>query len=157
MDKFLITKTGYEKLKAEIKHLKDVERPKVIESIASAREMGDLSENAEYHSAREKQGHLEGTIAKLEDKVARAEIVDVSRLSGKKVQFGATVVLQDSETGRRVKYTIVSEYEADIDEGLISLSSPFAKSLIGKQEKEEVEINTPGGSRDYEILEVSFE
>ncbi|MFC1659042.1 transcription elongation factor GreA [Pseudomonadota bacterium] len=156
MDKILITNEGCEKLKNEIKHLKEVERPKVIEAIASAREMGDLSENAEYHSARERQGHLEATIIKLEDKLARSEVVDISRLSGKKVQFGATVVLQDINTEKKVTYKIVSEYEANIDDGLISLSSPVAKAVTGKDEGDEVEINTPGGTKDYEILKVEF-
>jgi len=156
MSNFLITKEGYEKLKREINYLKDVERPQVISAIASARELGDLSENAEYHSAREKQGHLEANILRLEDRLARAEIIDVSKLSGKKVIFGATVLLEDCNTENKVKYKIVGEYEADIDLNLISMNSPFAKAILGKNEGDEVEITTPGGVKDYEILEVSF-
>lgn len=155
MEKFLITKEGYQRLKGEIENLKNIERPKIIAQIASARELGDLKENAEYHSAREQQGFIEAQIADLESKFQRAEIIDVTALSGNKVKFGATVLLEE-DGGKKVKYKIVSEFEADIEKGLISSSSPFARALIGKDRGDYVEINTPGGTTDYEILEVSF-
>ena len=156
MEKFLITKQGFEKLKAEIKHLKEVERPNIIIAVATARELGDLKENAEYHSSREKQGMIEAKIANCEDKLARAEIVDVDALSGDTVRFGAKVKLGNIDNGKKVVYKIVSEYETDIENGQISNTSPVALALMGKQVKDEVEIKTPGGVIDYEILEISF-
>lgn len=156
MEKFQITKSGYEKLRAEIDNLKNVERPKIIAQIAAARELGDLRENAEYHSAKDKQGFIEAQIGDLEEKFSRAEVVDISKLSGNQVQFGATVTLEDSDSGRKVKYKIVSEFEANIDDGLISAISPVARSLIGKKVGDEVEIRTPGGLISYEILDVEF-
>jgi transcription elongation factor GreA len=155
MEKFLITKGGFEKLKAEITNLKNVERPKIIQAVATARELGDLKENAEYHAAREKQGMIEALIVNLEDKLSRAEVVDISKLSGDVVRFGATVKLE-SENGKIVSYKIVSEYEANIDLGLISNTSPVARALMGKEVGDDVEIKTPGGTINYEILEVGF-
>jgi transcription elongation factor GreA len=156
MEKFQITKAGYDKLKSELENLKNVERPNIIKQIAAARELGDLRENAEYHSAKDRQGFIEAQIADLEDKFARAEIVDISKLSGTKVKFGATVTLEDLDSGKKVSYKIVSEFEANIDEGLISAISPVARALLGKEVGEEVEIKTPGGMISYEILAVEF-
>ncbi len=155
MEKFLITKEGFTRLKAEIANLKNVERPKIIQAVATARELGDLKENAEYHAAREKQGMIEALIVNLEDKLSRAEVIDISSLSGDIVRFGAKVKLE-SDNSKVVTYKIVSEYEADIDSGLISNTSPVARALIGKEVGDVVEIKTPGGVIDYEILEVSF-
>ena len=156
MEKFPITVKGYAKLQEEIKHLKSVERPQVIQAIASARELGDLSENAEYHAAREKQGFLEGKIIDLEDKSARAEVIDVTKLSGSIVRFGATVNLIDEETDEKFVYSIVGDYEADISKGLISISSPIARGLIGKSQDESIEVSTPKGIRYYEIVKVDY-
>ncbi len=155
-EKFLITKEGYNKLKSEIENLKNVERPNIIQAVATARELGDLKENAEYHASRDKQGMIEATIANLEDKLARAEVVDVKSLSGDVVRFGATVKLENSDNNKIVVYKIVSEYEADIDNGFISNTSPVSKALMGKEVGDDVEIITPGGVVDYEILEISF-
>ncbi len=156
MEKFQITKSGYEKLKLEIDQLKNVERPNIIKQIAEARELGDLRENAEYHSAKDRQGFIEAQIADLEEKFSRAEVVDIAKLSGSKVQFGATVSLENSDNGKKVSYKIVSEFEANIDDGLISSISPVARALIGKEVGDEVEIQTPGGIINYEILELKF-
>ena len=155
-EKFLITKEGHTKLKAEIDDLKNVQRPNIIIAVATARELGDLKENAEYHSSRDKQSMIEAMIVNLEDKLARAELVDIASLSGDVVRFGATVELENYENGRKVTYKIVSEYEADIDSGLISNTSPVAMALMGKKVGEELEIKTPGGIVDYEILEICF-
>ncbi len=155
-EKFLITKEGYNKLKAEIENLKNVQRPNIIIAVATARELGDLKENAEYHSSREKQSMIEAMIANFEDKLARAELVDIASLSGDMVRFGATVKLENSENEKKVIYKIVSEYEADIDAGLISNTSPVAQALMGKKIGDEVEIKTPGGIVAYEILEIFF-
>lgn len=156
MEKFLITKEGFAKLKSEIENLKNVERPKIIKAIEVARELGDLKENAEYHASREKQGMIEAMIANLEDKFARSEVIDVASLSGDVVRFGATVKLENSDNGKIVLYKIVSEYEANIDDGLISNTSPVAKALMGKEVGDELEIRTPGGVISYEILEIKF-
>lgn len=156
MEKFQITAEGYQRLKSEIDNLKLVERPKIINAIATARELGDLKENAEYHSAREKQSFIEAMIADYEDKISRAEVIDITKLSGNKIQFGATVKLENLDDGRKVVYKIVSEFEANIDEGLISAISPVARSLMGKEVGDEVEIKTPGGVLNYEILEAKF-
>lgn len=156
MEKFQITKEGYQKLKSEIDNLKNVERPNTIKQIAAARELGDLKENAEYHSARDKQGFIEAQIADLEEKFSRAEVIDISKLSGDKIKFGATAKLENLDSGKKVTYKIVSEFEADIDEGLISSVSPVARALIGKEVGDEVEIKTPGGIINYEILEIKF-
>lgn len=156
MDKFQITNHGYAKLKADIENLKNIERPAIIKQIAAARELGDLKENAEYHTAKDRQGFIEGQIADLEDKFLRAEVVDVSKLSGTKIKFGATVKLENLDSGKEVTYKIVSEFEANIDEGLISSMSPVARALINKEVGDDVEINTPGGVINYEILEIKF-
>lgn len=156
MEKFLITKQGYEALKSAIDNLKNIERPKIIKQIAEARELGDLKENAEYHSAKDKQGLIEAQISDLESKFLVAEVVDVTKLSGSVVQFGTTLELENLDNEKIVKYKIVSEFEADIDQGLISNTSPVAKALLGKEEGDEVEIRTPGGVTSYEILKISF-
>lgn len=156
MEKFQITKSGYIKLKELIENLKTIERPKVIDQIAAAREIGDLKENADYHASREKQAFIEAQIADLEDKYLRVEIIDISKLSGSKVLFGATVKIKNLDNGKITSYKIVSDFEADLDNGLISSSSPVARAMMGKETGEEIEIKTPGGIINYEILAVSF-
>lgn len=151
-----ITKEGHEKLKETLHNLKNEERPAIIKAIAAARELGDLKENAEYHSAKDKQGFIEAQISDYEEKLSRAEIIDVSKLKGDKILFGATVLLEDLDSEKKVTYKIVSEFEADIDNGLISDSSPVAKALIGKEEGDDLEIKVPSGTVSYEILEVKF-
>ncbi len=157
MDKFPITQQGYDKLEQEIKQLKHVERPAIIEAIATAREFGDLSENAEYHAAREKQSFIEGRILDLEDKFSRAEIIDTSKLSTDSVKFGATVKVIDDDTEEESTYHIVGEYEADITKKRISTKSPLAKALIGKSIGDIVEVTTPKGGKAFEIIEISFQ
>ncbi len=156
MDKFQITTQGYAKLKAEVEFLKNVERPNIIKQIAAARELGDLKENAEYHSAKDRQGFVEAQLADLEEKFLRSEVIDVSKLSGDKVQFGVTVKLENLDNEQIVTYKIVSDFEANIDDGLISSISPVARALINKEVGNEVEIKTPGGVKHYEILEIKF-
>lgn len=156
MEKFPITSEGFERMKEEAHTLKTVERPIIIQAISIAREHGDLSENAEYHAAREKQSFVEGRIATLEDQTARAEVIDVSKLSGDTVKFGATVTIADEDTDEEVTYTIVGAYEADTEKNLISIASPIARALIGKAVDDYVEVNTPRGSKGYEILSVSY-
>jgi transcription elongation factor GreA len=156
MEKFQITKEGYERLKSELDNLKMVERPKIINAIAEARELGDLKENAEYHSAKDKQGLIEAQIADLENKFSRAEIININDLKGDKVQFGATVKLENLDNGKIVTYKLVSEFETDVDNGLISVLSPVARFLLGKKSGDEVEIRTPGGVSNYEIIDVKF-
>lgn len=156
MDKFQITTSGYIKLKGLIENLKTIERPKVISQIAAAREIGDLKENADYHASREKQAFIEAQIADLEDRYLRVEIIDISKLSGSKVLFGATVKIKNLDNGKITSYKIVSDFEADLDQGLISNSSPVARAMIRKEAGEEIEIKTPGGIINYEILAVSF-
>ena len=156
MDKFPITRKGYEKLEREIKQLKSVERPAVIEAISTAREFGDLSENAEYHAARDKQSFIEGRILDLEDKFSRAEIIDTSKLKADSVKFGATVKLIDDDTEEESTYHIAGEYEADISKSRISTKSPLAKALIGKAIGDIVEVSTPKGDKAFEILDISF-
>jgi len=156
MEKFQITKEGYQKLRSEIDHLKNIERPKIISQIATARELGDLRENAEYHSAKDRQGFIEAHIADLEEKMNRVEVIDIAKLSGTKVRFGATVMLENLDNSKKVKYKIVSDYEANIDDGLISSIPPVARALIGKEAGDEVEINAPVGIINYEILKVDF-
>lgn len=157
MDKFPITQQGYDKLEQEIKQLKHVERPAIIEAIATAREFGDLSENAEYHAAREKQSFIEGRILDLEDKFSRAEIIDTSKLLTDSVKFGATVKVIDDDTEEESTYHIVGEYEADITKKRISTKSPLAKALIGKSIGDIVEVTTPKGGKAFEIIEISFQ
>ena len=154
MQKFLITEKGYKKLRETLENLKNHDRPKVIQQIAAARELGDLRENAEYHSAKEKQGFIEAQIADYEDKLNRAEVVYITKLSGNKVVFGATVVLDNGK--KEISYQIVSDFEANLDLGLISNNSPVAKALLGKEVGDEIEINTPGGVVFYEILAIKF-
>ncbi len=152
-----MTAGGLQRLQEELKQLKQVERHAVIKAIAEAREHGDLSENAEYHSARERQGFIEGRIKELEDKVARAEVIDVSNLSGKDVKFGATVTIADEETDDHMTYQIVGVDEADIKKGLLSINSPLARALIGKSVGDTSDITTPGkGHKSYEIIEVVY-
>jgi transcription elongation factor GreA len=155
-DSIPMTKAGAEALKRELKHLKSVERPKNVQDIATARDHGDLRENAEYHAAKEKQSHLEGRIQLIEDRLARAQIIDVSKLSGDRIVFGATVKLEDVESGAKVAYRIVGETEADLKKGKISITSPIARGLIGREVGDEVKIKTPGGERAYEVHEVLF-
>jgi transcription elongation factor GreA len=157
MNKFPITQQGYNKLEKEIKQLKHVERPAIIEAISTAREFGDLSENAEYHAAREKQSFIEGRILDLEDKFSRSDIIDPSKLSADSVKFGATVKLIDDDTEEECLYHIVGEYEADITKRRISTQSPLAKALIGKSVGDIVEVITPKGGKAFEILEISFQ
>ena len=152
-----MTRAGAEAIKRELKRLKSVERPKNVHDIGVAREHGDLRENAEYHAAKERQSHIEGRIQMLEDRLARAEIIDVTRLSGDRVVFGATVKLEDSDSGAKAQYTIVGEPEADLKKGRISITSPIARGLIGREVGDSVKIRTPGGEREYEILEVLFQ
>ena len=151
-----ITKPGLVRLKEELKRLKAVERPKIVKEIAEARSHGDLSENAEYHAAKEKQSHLEGRILQVEDWIARAEVIDIGKLKGDRVVFGATVTLSDSESGDEVRYQVVGELEADLKQGKISVASPIARAMIGKQEGDVVKVRTPGGEREYEINAVEF-
>ncbi|MEO1248946.1 MAG: transcription elongation factor GreA [Pseudomonadota bacterium] len=156
MEKVPMTRAGYERLLEEIKELKSVERPAVIRAIAEAREHGDLSENAEYHAARERQGFIEGRLAEIEDKISRAEVIDVSKLTGDMVKFGATVTLADEDTDEEITYQIVGQDESDIKEGRLSIGAPLARGLIGKSEGEVVEVVTPNGSRSYEIVGIKF-
>jgi transcription elongation factor GreA len=151
-----ITKSGLVRLKEELKRLKYTERPKIVKEIAEARSHGDLSENAEYHAAKEKQSHLEGRIAQIEHWIASADVIDVGRLSGDRVVFGATVKLADAEGGDEVVYRIVGELEADLKQGKISVTSPIARALIGRTEGDVVKVQTPGGSREYEVCGVDF-
>lgn len=155
-DKVPMTESGKRKLMDELRRLKTVDRPGIVREIEEARAHGDLSENAEYKFAKEKQGHIEGRIQQVEDWLARAEVIDVSRLSGEKVVFGATVTLLDLEAEKEVRYRLVGEIEADLRKGLISVSSPIARALIGKEVGEEVVVRAPGGSKEYEILDISF-
>jgi transcription elongation factor GreA len=156
MDKLPMTQEGYARLETRLKELKSVERPAVIRQISEAREHGDISENAEYHAAREHQSMIEGQILELEDKIARAEVIDVSQLSGKTVKFGARVTLADEDTDEEATYRIVGQEEADIEKGLLSVTSPLARALIGKQTGDSVEVVTPKGSKAYEIVKVRF-
>lgn len=156
MEKVPMTEGSYQKLDEEIKLLKGSERQRIIKAIAEAREHGDLSENAEYHAAKEQQSHNEGRILELEDMLNRAEIIDISSLSGDSVKFGATVSLVDEDTDEKMTYQIVGDYEANVEEGRISISSPIARGLIGKETGDSVEVRTPGGSKFYEILDVKF-
>lgn len=156
MEKIPMTAQGFQALETEIKHLKSVERPAVIRAISEARAHGDLSENAEYHSAKERQSFIEGRVLELEDKLSRAQVIDVSKLSGKVVKFGATVTLVDEDTDQKSKYQIVGDLEADFAKGRISISSPLARALIGKTSGDTVEVNTPSGGRSYEVLKVEF-
>ena len=151
-----MTTGGYDRLVDELKHLKTVERPQVIRAIAEAREHGDLSENAEYHAARDRQGFIEGRLAELEDKLSRAEVIDVSSLKGGVVRFGATVRIIDEDTDKKTTYQIVGADEADIGSGLLSVISPLARALIGKKKGDSAEVSTPGGHKFYDIVSVRY-
>lgn len=155
MDKIPLTRAGFDKLDAELKHLKSVERPTIIRAISDAREHGDLSENAEYHSAKEKQSFIEGRVKELEGVISLADVIDPSKLSGS-IKFGAHVTLVDEDTDVETSYQIVGEYEADIENGRLNLKSPIARALIGKEEGDSVEVRTPGGVKSYEILTIVF-
>ena len=156
MEKFPMTQAGYAVLEQELKHRQQVERPRIIQQITDARSHGDLSENAEYHAAKEQQSHNEGRIAELEDKLARAEVIDVSKLSGDTVKFGATVTLIDEDTDKKAVWQIVGEPEADAKKGKISVTSPLARALIGKAKGANVEVVTPGGAKAYEVMKVEW-
>ncbi len=156
MERIPMTAGGYRALEEEINQLKNVERHEIIKLIAEARAHGDLSENAEYHAAKERQAFVEGRVIELEDKIGRADVIDVSKLSGTSVKFGATVTLVDEDTDEERRYQIVGDHEADATNGRISLSSPISRALIGKSKGDTVEVTAPGGSRSYEILKVEF-
>ena len=149
-----MTAEGYHALDEELKRLKTIERPSVIAAIGEARAHGDLSENAEYHAAKDRQGWIEGQIAEIEDKMARAQVIDVSKLSGKQVKFGATVSVIDEDTEEPARYQIVGEHEANVKAGKVSITSPIARAMIGKESGETVEVNTPSGVKAYEITKV---
>ncbi len=151
-----MTTGGFDGLKSELQTLKANDRPAVIKAIAEAREHGDLSENAEYHAARDRQSFIEGRIAEIEDKISRADVIDVAKLTGKTVRFGATVTIADEETDEETTYQIVGEHEADIAGGRLSVAAPIARALIGKSVGESVEVVTPRGQKDYEIVKVRF-
>ena len=151
-----MTAVGFQALDEELKRLKTSERPQVIAQIAEARSHGDLSENAEYHAAKDRQGWIEGRIAEIEDRLARAQVIDVTRLSGDQVKFGATVTVVDEDTEEEARYQIVGEHEADVKAGRISVSSPLSRAMIGKEVGDVVEVNTPGGVKAYEILKVEW-
>lgn len=151
-----MTAAGLERLQEELKRLKNVDRPDVIRAIAEAREHGDLSENAEYHAAKERQGFIETQINEIESQIGLAQVIDVSTLSGDTVKFGATVTLVDIETDEEFKYQIVGQVESDIKQGRLSITSPIARALIGKREGDEIDVATPGGRKQYEVLQVQF-
>lgn len=156
MEKIPMTRAGFDQLDNELRNLKGVERPAVIRAIAEAREHGDLSENAEYHSAREKQSFIEGRIKELEAVISRAEVIDTSKLSGS-IKFGARVTLVDEDTDEEKTFQLVGEQEADLERGLLNVRSPLARALIGKDEGDSVEVTTPGGEKAYEILTIRYE
>ncbi|MFN4273909.1 MAG: transcription elongation factor GreA [Aliihoeflea sp.] len=156
MNKVPMTVSGYEALKEELRWRQQEERPRIIEAISEARAHGDLSENAEYHAAKEAQALNEGRVQELEDLVARADVIDITKMSGDTIKFGATVVLVDEDTEEEKTYQIVGDQEADVKSGRISISSPIARALIGKQVGDEIEVNAPGGARGYEVVKVSW-
>jgi transcription elongation factor GreA len=156
MERIPMTAAGHKVLENEVAHLKSVERHAIIKQIAEARAHGDLSENAEYHAAKERQSFIEGRVMDLEDKLSRAEVIDISKLSGKSVTFGATVTLSEEGRHAKVKYQIVGDMEADLTKGKVSISSPIARALIGKAAGDTIEVRAPGGARSYEILQVQF-
>ena len=155
MDKIPMTHAGFAALEAELKQLKSVERPAIIRAISEAREHGDLSENAEYHSAKEKQSFIEGRIKELEGVIGLAEVIDPAKLSGS-IKFGATVTLVDEDTDEEKTWQIVGEHEASIENGLLNIKSPIARALIGKDEGDSVEVRTPGGEKSYEVLKIAY-
>lgn len=154
--KIPMTQSGYNKLLEELRHLKTVERPAVVKAIAEAREHGDLSENAEYHAAREKQGFIEGRITELEDRLSRAEVIDLTSISSNEIKFGATVTLIDEDTDETSKYQIVGADEADVKQGLLSITSPLAQALIGKKVSDSVEVYTPNGGKLFSIEQIQY-
>lgn len=156
MEKIPMTAGGYARLEEELKRLKSTDRPNIIKAIAEARAHGDLSENAEYHAAKERQGFIESRVIELEDKLRRAQVIDIKTLSGDKVKFGATVKVVDADTDQETVYQLVGPDEADIKCGLLSISAPLARALIGKGEGDTVEVTTPGGGKSYEVLSVEF-
>ena len=156
MDKEPITTNGLEKLKDELKFLKETKRPAIVSAISEARSHGDLKENAEYHAAKEQQAMNEAKISDLEDKLSRADVIDITKLSGNIVKFGAMVTLIDEDTEKEAKYQIVGEFESNISEGLLSISSPIARALIGKTIGDSVEVATPGGGKSYEIIKIKY-
>ncbi len=156
MDKVPMTVAGFSALEAELKMRQQEERPRIIQAIAEARAHGDLSENAEYHAAKEAQSHNEGRIVELEDRLSRADVIDVTKLSGDTIKFGATVTMVDEDTDEEKSYQIVGDAEADVKAGKVSISSPTARALIGKRVGDTVEVNTPGGGKSYEILKIEF-
>ncbi|HHZ67999.1 MAG TPA: transcription elongation factor GreA [Alphaproteobacteria bacterium] len=156
MERIPMTAEGHERLETELKRLKTVERPDVIKSISAAREHGDLSENAEYDAARERQSFIEGRVRELEDKLSRAEVIDVSKLSGKEIKFGATVTLADEETDEKKTYQLVGADEADVNNGRLSITSPVARALIGRGIGELVHVETPSGGRSYEVIKINY-
>ena len=155
MEKIPMTRAGHTALETELKHLKSVERPTIIKAIAEAREHGDLSENAEYHSAKEKQSFIEGRIKELEGAISLADVIDPKKMSGA-IKFGATVTLVDEDTDEEKTYQIVGEYEANIEKGMLNIKSPIARALIGKEEGDSVEVRTPGGDKSYEVLKIVY-
>jgi transcription elongation factor GreA len=156
MERVPMTLEGYKSLEEELQRLKAVERPRIIAAISEARAHGDLSENAEYHAAKEQQGLNEARVAELEDKINRAEIIDVTKLSGETIKFGATVTLEDEDSGEKVSYMIVGDTEANLRDRKISISSPIARALIGKSKGESVDVNTPKGTRTFQVLQVKW-
>ncbi len=156
MERIPMTAEGHARLETELKRLKTVERPDVIKSLSAAREHGDLAENAEYHAARERQSFIEGRVRELEDKLSRAEVIDVSKLSGKDVKFGATVTLADEETDEKKTYQLVGADEADVNNGRLSITSPVARALIGRGIGDSVHVNTPNGGRSYEVIKINY-
>ena len=155
-DKVPMTAQGFERMESELKHLKNTERPAIIKAIAEAREHGDLSENAEYHAARERQSFIEGRVAELEDRISRAQVIDPSTLDGDTVKFGATVTVVDEDTDEETRYQLVGESEADVKQGRLAITSPMARALIGKSVGDSVEVMTPKGTKAYEILKIDF-
>jgi transcription elongation factor GreA len=156
MQKVPMTVIGHARLEEELRNLKSVERPAIIEAISEARSHGDLSENAEYHAAREKQSFIEGRIQDLEDKISRADVMDPAKISGDTIKFGATVKVSDDDTGEKKTYQIVGEYESDFDKGLLALTAPLSRALIGKRPGDTAEVTTPKGSKSYEVLSVEY-
>jgi transcription elongation factor GreA len=152
-----MTQAGYDKLEQELRHLKSVERPQNVREIEAARAHGDISENAEFHAAKERQSHLEGRLRMLEDKLARAQVIDTTGQVPDKVRFGVTVTLEDAESGEQVTYTILGEDESDVSQGRISVTSPVARALLGKEVGASVTVHVPKGTREFEILDIRFE
>ena len=151
-----MTLSGFKRLEEELKHLKSVQRPNVIKAIAEARQHGDLSENAEYHAAKERQGFIEGRISELEDKLSRSEVIDVTKIAGNDIKFGATIKLIDEDTEEEAEYQIVGSDESDIKKGLLSVTAPLARALIGKKKGDRIEVNTPSGGKSYEVTHVDY-